>query len=103
MKAKEMVLLAIAAALVKMRELGDPTEILLSQIKERDLRLAQMKEALELLQARIGRIDARHRQRYPPAERFKIILHKQTHSLSIEETARLFLVSAQTVGRWITE
>jgi transposase InsO family protein len=51
----------------------------------------------------MNRIDSRHRKRYTPADRFKIIVHQRTYSLSIEETASLFLVSAQTVARWMAE
>src|SRR5262249_38654681 len=46
---------------------------------------------------------SRHRKRYTPAERFKIVLYQQTYSLTLEETANLFLISVQTVGRWLNE
>ena len=49
------------------------------------------------------RIDASHRSRYNPEERFKILVHKATYSLTFEQTAELFLVAAQTIKRWFDE
>jgi DNA-binding transcriptional regulator YiaG len=49
------------------------------------------------------RLDSRHRKHYSPQERFKVILFKETYSLTVEDTAKLFLVSVQTVSRWIDQ
>jgi hypothetical protein len=102
-RAREILILAIASALVKVRENSDPMMVLLSQIKEKDLRIHQLELVIELLQARMNGIDARHRSHYSAQERFKIILHKQTYSLSLEQTAQTFLISVQTVARWIDQ
>ena len=102
-RAREMLLLAMASALVKLRESSDPLALLLSQIKEKDLRIRQLEQAVELLQARMNRIDSRRRKHYSPQERFRIILFKETYSLTVEATAQLFLISAQTIGRWIDQ
>ena len=98
-----MLLLAMASALVKLRESSDPLALLLSQIKEKDLRIRQLEQAVELLQARMNRIDSRRRKHYSPQERFRIILFKESYSLTVEATAQLFLISAQTIGRWIDQ
>ncbi|HEY6332340.1 MAG TPA: DDE-type integrase/transposase/recombinase [Blastocatellia bacterium] len=102
-RAREYLLLAIASALVKLREGDDPLALLLSQLKEKDLRICQLEQSVELLQARMNRIDSRHRKHYSPQERFKIILYKETYSLTVEDTTKLFLISVQTVGRWIDQ
>jgi len=102
-RARELLLLALASVLVKVREDSHPLAALLSQVKEKDLRIRQLEQAVELLQSRMNRIDSRHRKHYTPRERFKIILYKETYSLTVEQTAHLFLVSIQTVTRWIDQ
>jgi putative transposase len=102
-RARELLLLAMASAIVKVRENSDPLALLVSQLKEKDLRIRQLEQAIELLQSRMNRIDSRRRRHYTPRERFKIILHKETYSLTLEDTAKLFLISVQTVTRRIDQ
>jgi DNA-binding transcriptional regulator YiaG len=102
-RAREILILAMASALVKVRENSDPMMALLSQVKEKDLRIRQLELVIELLQARINRIDARHRSHYSAQERFQIVQYKQTFSLSLEQIAQTFLISVQTVSRWIDQ
>jgi len=102
-RATELLLLAIASATGKLREDSDPITLLMAQVKEKDLRISQLELAVELLQARMNRIDGPHRKHYTPQERFRIILYKQTYSLTVEQTAQLFLVSVQTITRWIDQ
>lgn len=74
-----------------------------SEITKRDVIIQQLREELGLLRARISRIEAKHRSRYRPEERFKILVHKETYALSLEDAASLFQISAQTIKRWYDE
>ena len=101
--ARRMLLLAAAAALVRLGDADDVVSALHAQVLEKDLRIQQLERAIALLQARMERIDSRHRNRYTPAERFRIVLFKQTYSLTVEQAARLFVVSSQTIRRWVDQ
>jgi hypothetical protein len=103
MHARQMLLLAAASAIIKLRENTDPLQQVVAIAKQQQLRIQALEEALTLLQARISRIDAQHRSRYTPEERFNILVHKETYSLTLEQTAQLFLVSVQTIKRWLNE
>jgi transposase InsO family protein len=101
--ARRLLLLAVTAMLIKLGEADDLVGALYSQLAEKDVRIQQLERAIALLQARMERIDSRHRNRYTPAERFGIVLFKQTYSLTAEQAARLFVVSSQTINRWVDQ
>jgi transposase InsO family protein len=58
---------------------------------------------LELLRSRLGRLPSRKRPRYKPQERLDILAHRERWKLSLDETARLFVLSAGTLTRWIQD
>jgi putative transposase len=98
-----MLLLAAVAALVKLGDADEVVKALQAQVLEKELRIQQLERAIALLQARMERIDSRHRNRYTPAERFGIVLFKQTYSRTVEQAGRLFVVSSQTISRWVDQ
>jgi len=53
--------------------------------------------------ARLARLEPRSRPRYSPELRFRILEHMRTYMLSVQETARRFLVTPQTIYNWIDE
>src|SRR5215469_4461230 len=67
------------------------------------MRNRQLQNSVEILRARMTRIDSRHRNHYKPEERFNILLYKAACSLTIEQTAEHFLVSVQTIARWMDQ
>ena len=103
MRARQMFVMAAASMIIKLGDSRDARLALQSEIKKRDLLIHELREALRLLQARMSRIDAKHRSRYTPEERFNILVHKETYSLTFDEAAKLFQISAQTIKRWYDE
>ena len=65
--------------------------------------LDRQRAVAKIMRARLKRFPARQRKRYTPEERFEIVVLMRTYGLSQIETARLFLVDAQTVARWERE
>jgi len=72
--ARRMLLLAAAATLTRVGDADDIVKALQAQVLEKDLRIQQLERAIALLQSRMERIDSRHRNRYTPAKRFRIVL-----------------------------
>jgi transposase InsO family protein len=70
---------------------------------ERD-RLAQevtlLREEIRIKDARLARIEARRRPHYPPTERLAILALRAARGWSLEQTAKAFLVTAETVASW---
>jgi hypothetical protein len=79
------------AVLVMATAAGDAgvEQRLMSVIHARDLEILRLREELGLLRERMARIEPRHRPRYAPEARFKIVVHKATWSLAFDETAEL--------------
>ena len=103
MLARQMLVLAMTSAIVKLREGTQTAKQRLARDTERDLRILELEGRNALLEARISRIDAKRRSRYTPEERFNILVHKETYSRTFEEAAESFLVSPQTIKRWFDE
>ncbi len=95
MRARGILMPAIGAALAKFTDSDHLIAALYSQLVERNLRIHQLERSVGLLQARMNRIDSRHRNHYTPIERFRIIELKETYSLTVEQTSGLFVVSPQ--------
>jgi putative transposase len=68
-----------------------------------ELLLAQAREEADILRARLERLGPRRRRHYSPRQRFRILLFMKTYVMSLAETAQRFLVSTQTVARWMKE
>ena len=54
----------------------------------------------DLLRARLRRLPHRHRPRYRPWERLRILWHASRHGLSVRAAANIFVLSPQTVVNW---
>lgn len=103
LKARELLALSLGLLLAKVREAADPVQSLMARIKELEVLLAQAKEEADILRARLERLEPRRRRHYSPHQRFRILLFMKTYVMSLAETARRFLVSTQTVARWVKE
>ena len=58
------------------------------------------KEETRIKDARIALIDPRHRPHYPPPERLAILELRAARGWSLEQTARVFLVTGPTIASW---
>lgn len=65
--------------------------------------VARLEEENELLRARLSRLEPRSRPHYKPWERMRILWHQARHSLSVDATARAFVVSVQSLFNWRRE
>jgi len=62
-----------------------------------------LRAELALLRDRLGRLPSRERPRYRPSERLAILAHRARWKLSLDETARRFVVSVGTLVRWMKD
>jgi hypothetical protein len=99
LKTRELLALSLGLLLAKVRETADPVQGLMARMKELELLLAQAREEADILRARLERLEPRRRRHYSPRQRFRILLFMKTYVMSVAETARRFLVSAQTSRR----
>jgi putative transposase len=63
-------------------------------------RTERLREENDLLRARLRRLEPHRRPHYRPWERLQILWHQPRHRLSLEATARAFVVSVQTLLNW---
>jgi len=63
--------------------------------------VALLREELRIKDARLARIPAHERPRYPPAERLAILALRAARGWSAAQTARVFLLTAATIGSWM--
>jgi transposase InsO family protein len=63
--------------------------------------VALLREEIRIKDARLARIDAHRRPHYPPTERLAILALRAARSWSLKQTARAFLVTADTVASWM--
>ncbi len=71
---------------------------------ERDIaiaKVAQLEEIVRILSVRLALIEPNRRPQYPPAERLAILLLRGSVGWTIAKTARMFLVTPQTIARWM--
>jgi putative transposase len=60
-----------------------------------------LREELRLKDARVAKIDPRHRPYYPPTERLAILELKAVRGWSLAQAARTFLVEPDTIASWL--
>ncbi|MCK6460201.1 MAG: DDE-type integrase/transposase/recombinase, partial [Planctomycetes bacterium] len=65
--------------------------------------IERQRAQIDLLRARLLRLDPRRRPRYRPWERLAILWHRARYGLSVLATARAFVLSVQTVVNWNRE
>ena len=71
---------------------------------ERDIavsKVAQLQEIIRILSVRLALIEPSRRPQYPPAERLAIVLLRCSVGWTLARTASVFLVTPQTVARWM--
>ena len=92
-----------AAAWERMRQGGTTAEKLHVELQHTRLLLREARDHAEILAARLERVGPRRRPHYSPPLRFRILEHRKKYLLTVEETARRFLVAPQTIYNWIAE
>ncbi|MBI4564853.1 MAG: IS3 family transposase [Planctomycetes bacterium] len=65
--------------------------------------LEKLRAENELLRSRMREVDSRRRPHYASWQRLAILIHQARYGLSIEATARTFVLSIQTVLNWKKE
>jgi putative transposase len=100
--ATESLTLACLAALNRLRESGELASLVAENRRLR-VEIAELRSENEILRSRIERIPPHERPHYSPEARFEIVLHRHRFLLSVDETARRFLVTPQTIYNWLRE
>ena len=63
--------------------------------------VAQLREEIRIKDVRMAQIDPKRRPHYPPTERMAILELRAARSWSLEQTAKVFLVTAETISSWV--
>jgi len=63
--------------------------------------LSRLREELRIEDARMASINPHRRPHYPPTERLAILELKAVRGWSLEQTARVFHVTAPTIASWL--
>ena len=95
LQATQDLTLCSMAAWERQRSAGTTAETLFVELQHVRFLLYEARERAEILAARLERVDPRRRRRYTPPLRFRILEHMKKYMLSVEETARRFLVTPQ--------
>lgn len=95
--------LGLAEALSRWWRRADPVRAGMAELKVAQVELEKHRAISRIIRARLKRFPARQRKHYSPEERFDVLTVMQTHGLSRQETASLFLIDAQTLSRWMRE
>ncbi len=62
---------------------------------------ALLEEEIRIKDARMARISARHRPRYPPVERMAILELRAARGWSLKRTASTFQITEATIANWL--
>ncbi|HKY19704.1 MAG TPA: hypothetical protein VJM31_00675, partial [Vicinamibacterales bacterium] len=101
--ARRALAVAVGMTLVRLRTATDPLIILQAAIAELRIHVTRLEEENRSLRDRLTRIAPRHRSHYSPVERFRILVFMQTYGLSWADAADRFLVSVNTIARWMRD
>ena len=63
--------------------------------------IAQLQEVMRIKDARMTRVPAHRRPYYSPTERMSILELRAARGWSLEQTARVFLLTAATIASWV--
>jgi transposase len=63
--------------------------------------LALLREEIRIKDVRMAQLDPQRRSHYPPTERMAILELRATRGWSLEQAARVFLVTTETVSSWM--
>jgi transposase InsO family protein len=91
------------AAWQRVRADGTTAEKLFVELQHMRVLLREARERAEILATRLERVEPRRRRHYTPPLRFRILEHVKRYMLTVDETARRFLVTPQTIYNWIAE
>jgi transposase-like protein len=103
LQAAEDLTLCSVAAWERLRSDGTTAEQLFAELQQTRFLLREARDQLEILRARMGREEPRHRRHYTPPLRFRILEYQRVYMLSVEETARRFCLTPQTIRNWMHE
>jgi len=95
--------LCSVAAWERLRQEGTTAEKLVAELQQAHFLFREGRDQIEILLARMARDEPRHRRHYTPPLRFRILEHQRIYMLSVEETARRFCVTPQTIYSWRNE
>ena len=95
--------MTVGLTLARLRATTDQVHVLRSVVLELQVHTARLEEENRYLRDRLVRVPPRHRRHYTPVERFRILVFMHTNGLSWAEAADRFLVSVNTIGRWMHE
>ena len=71
-----------------------------AELKRLKMENAQLKEMMAIKDARMNRLDPKHRPYYSPTERMRILKLKSVTGMSNKQAAEAFLVSDVTIASW---
>ncbi len=74
---------------------------LVAENEQLKARVAVLEEQMRIKDARMAQIPAESRPHYPPTERLAILTLKASHGWNNDRTGREFLVTADTIARWL--
>jgi transposase InsO family protein len=92
--------LAAGTHLRDLRAQKDALPLLHARLEEAELRARLAWETAELLRDRFAKIPERHRPHFTPAQRFRVLEIRSLLAWNARETARLSLLSTNTVLNW---
>lgn len=102
-KATELLGYATGLRLAELRDSREPLQICFSRAEENALHARLYREVADIVVERWQKLPERRRPHYTPEQRYRILRLQDFLVLSDGETARLFAVSPNTIGRWHEE
>ena len=72
-----------------------------AQLEYANQEIALLREEIRVKDARMTRIDPHRRPHYPPTERMAILELRAARGWSLEQTGRVFLLTAATIASWM--
>lgn len=88
------------ALALKVASLKRPLAAEVAALRER---LEKLRAENDLLRARLERLDPFRRPRFEPWQRCAILWHRARYAMSIEATARAFVITQTTVMNWLKD
>ncbi len=100
--ATEALTLAALASLARLRE-GAVHARLLAESRRLRIENAELRSESHILRSRLEKLPPRERPHYSPEARFQILAHIRAYLLPLDQAARRFLVTPQTLHNWLSE
>ena len=90
----------ITLTLGRLSDSDNPPARMAAQLKRLKMENAQLKEMMAIKDARLARLDPKHRPYYSPTERMRILELKSITGMSNKQAADVFLISDITIASW---